>query len=77
MFAVSAAGNMYKVTDTDVATNVFGGPLPAVYLAADAGFQFGGLDFAPVPEPGTVALLAIGGSALIALVARRRRAEFR
>jgi PEP-CTERM motif len=74
VFAVSAAGEMFKITDTNVATNVLAGGLPAPYLMAAAGYQFGGVDFAPVPEPSTVALMVVGCQALIALMGRRRRA---
>ena len=43
-------------------------------LVGDTGLRFiGDLDFRPVPEPGTLALMAVG-SGMLALLVRRRRA---
>lgn len=57
-------GALFKITDSTPYGGLASGSLPTLLTPAE-GFTFGGLDFAPVPEPGTLCLLAAGFAGLL------------
>ena len=77
IFALDGSGNLFKVSDPDPLSDDLSGTLLTApytpYISAadnDGGNMFfGGMQFAPVPEPGSLSLLALSG---VAALARRR-----